>query len=317
MSSIYDWSTIAANNGNSDGSINWAEGQAPSTVNNSARVMMQRIKELLNDLGGATVAGGSANVLTVTASSSFTAYADGIRVTFRAATDNTGSATLNVNAIGAKPLIKFTPAGETALAAGEIQGTGIYEAVYSTALNAAAGAWLLLNPTTRALSAGMIAPFGMSAVQSGWLECNGAAVSRTTYADLFSVIGTTWGAGNGSTTFTLPDFRGEFLRGWDHGRGIDASRTFASFQDEAFKSHTHTGSTNIGDGAHDHSITTNSGGSFSSGADFSTAKISGTQSTSFDPIQGGGAHIHDFTTNATGGTETRPRNRAVIFCIKT
>lgn len=146
MSSIYDWSTTSANNATADSAINWAEGQAPSTVNNSARVMMQRIKEFLIDLGGSVVAGGSANVLTVTASSPFTAYANGMLVRFRAITDNTGSATLNVNAIGAKPLVKITTTGETALAAGEVQEDGIYEAVYSEDLNGGAGAWVLANP---------------------------------------------------------------------------------------------------------------------------------------------------------------------------
>ena len=60
---------------------------------------------------------------------------------------------------------------------------------------------------------GMIAPFGMSSVPTGWLACDGSAVSRTTYADLFTAIGTTWGAGDGSSTFALPDLEGAFLRG--------------------------------------------------------------------------------------------------------
>ncbi len=64
----------------------------------------------------------------------------------------------------------------------------------------------------------------------GWLECDGSAVSRTTYANLFAVIGTTYGAGNGSTTFNLPDLRGEFVRGWDHGRGADSGREFGGSQ---------------------------------------------------------------------------------------
>jgi phage-related tail fiber protein len=65
---------------------------------------------------------------------------------------------------------------------------------------------------------------------TGYLKANGAAVSRTTYAALFGAIGTTYGAGNGSTTFNLPDLRGEFLRGWDDGRGVDSGRTLGSAQ---------------------------------------------------------------------------------------
>ena len=61
------------------------------------------------------------------------------------------------------------------------------------------------------------------------LYCDGSAVSRTTYADLFAKIGTTYGAGDGSTTFNVPDLRGEFIRGWDDGRGADPSRVFGSY----------------------------------------------------------------------------------------
>lgn len=65
----------------------------------------------------------------------------------------------------------------------------------------------------------------------GFLKANGAALSRTTYAGLFSEIGTLWGVGDGVNTFNLPDFRGEFLRGFDDGRGVDVGRLFSSWQD--------------------------------------------------------------------------------------
>jgi microcystin-dependent protein len=77
---------------------------------------------------------------------------------------------------------------------------------------------------------GMVSLFGNSTAPSGWLECNGAAISRTTYSDLFANIGTTFGTGDGSTTFNLPELRGEFIRGWDNSRGIDSGRAFGSFQ---------------------------------------------------------------------------------------
>jgi phage-related tail fiber protein len=77
---------------------------------------------------------------------------------------------------------------------------------------------------------GTVSHFARSTAPSGWLKANGAAVSRTTYAALFAAIGTTFGAGDGSSTFNLPDLRGEFLRGWDDGRGVDPSRVFGSAQ---------------------------------------------------------------------------------------
>lgn len=147
MASIWDWSTTAADNSTADSGINWAEGMPPSAVNNSARQVMGRVAELLGDIGGALTAGGTANALTVTANSAVTAYADGQIISLRIATDNTGAATLNVNAIGAKSIRKMLSTGESALTGGELQADGIYDFKYSEALNAAAGGWLLLNPT--------------------------------------------------------------------------------------------------------------------------------------------------------------------------
>jgi microcystin-dependent protein len=69
-----------------------------------------------------------------------------------------------------------------------------------------------------------------STAPAGYLKANGALVSRSTYSELFAAIGTTYGAGDGSTTFALPDIRGEFLRAWDDGRGIDAGRALGSSQ---------------------------------------------------------------------------------------
>ena len=74
-----------------------------------------------------------------------------------------------------------------------------------------------------ALPAGMIAPFAMTTPPTGWLECNGAAISRSTYATLFAAIGTVHGAGDGSSTFNLPDLRASFIRGFDNSRGVDLS----------------------------------------------------------------------------------------------
>lgn len=133
---------------------------------------------------------------------------------------------------------------------------------------------------------GAVIAFAMSSAPTGWLKADGTAVSRTTYAALFSAIGTTFGSGDGSTTFNLPDLRAEFVRGYDDGRGIDSGRVFGSNQDDAFESHTHSYSTPITSGA---GYPGGTGGGF-----------------------GGG-----YTTGATGDTETRPRNVALLYCIKT
>lgn len=140
MTDIYNWSTTAADNDDADATINWTEGQAPGTVNNSARAMMTRVAQLLDDLGGVGTVGGTADAITVT--SAMDSLAAGKLVAFKAGSANTGAATLNVNSLGVKAIRKK---GDTALAAGEIAANGIYICRYDTAYNSAAGAWVLLN----------------------------------------------------------------------------------------------------------------------------------------------------------------------------
>lgn len=78
--------------------------------------------------------------------------------------------------------------------------------------------------------AGTVQYFANTTVPNGYLECNGAAVNRTTYAELFAAIGVTYGPGNGTTTFNLPDLRGEFIRSYDNGKGTDPSRVMGTWQ---------------------------------------------------------------------------------------
>ena len=161
--------------------------------------------------------------------------------------------------------------------------------------------------------AGTVIWTARSSAPTGYLKANGAAVSRSTYATLFSAIGTIYGAGDGSTTFNQPDQRGEFVRGWDDGRGLDAGRSFASVQAQSYQSHQHTGST-AGAGAHSHGYSGNIAGRVGNG--ISTAfSGNGIGDTSIS-INGVGDHAHAFTTNASGGTETRPRNIALLACVK-
>lgn len=135
---------------------------------------------------------------------------------------------------------------------------------------------------------GAVMPFAGAVTPTGWLLCDGTAVSRTTYAALFAAISTTYGSGDGSTTFNLPELRGEFIRGLDNGRGIDSGRTVGSAQLGAVQSHSHTVSTNG-----------------------TSVPISPTGSTISILTAASG------NTGSTGGTETRPRNVAMAYIIKT
>ncbi|WP_342632124.1 phage tail protein [Marinobacter alkaliphilus] len=137
---------------------------------------------------------------------------------------------------------------------------------------------------------GSIAAFAMSSAPVGWVKANGAAVSRTAYADLYAAIGTTYGPGDGSSTFNLPDLRGEFIRGVDDGRGVDAGRSLGSYQTDQ------VGQINIPSTANDN---------------FELYH----RTTATDLAKGdGGANLSDLVLNA--GAETRPRNTALLFCIK-
>lgn len=319
MSSIWDWSLLAAGNANADDNINWAEGQPPSSVNNSARSMMQRISEMLNDLGAVSSTAGTANIITFTAKSPFSQYKTGIRVMLRASNSNTASASLNVNSVGAKTIFKVAMNGVTALIGGEIIANGIYEFIYNETLADGAGGWFIINPTSlQQVPVGSVIARASPIVPEGFLYCNGQAVSRTTYASLFANIGTRWGTGDGSTTFHIPDFRGFFLRGWDDGRGKDSGRVFASVQESQNLAHTHTVSgTTSTDGAHFHGIKSNA--NTNSGSNGLRSGDTGQGPLLANVTESAGSHAHSVSGSAasSGGNESRPANYAVYWIIKT
>nr|DAT82283.1 MAG TPA: tail collar fiber protein [Caudoviricetes sp.] len=163
----------------------------------------------------------------------------------------------------------------------------------------------------QAAPSGQIAFFAGSSAPAGWLKANGAAVSRTTYAALFAAIGTTYGAGDGSTTFNLPDLRGEFMRGWDDGRGIDRGRAFGSAQGDAIRNI--TGS--IDTGSH------NGQQLFDEATAQGALAISRKQWKKWTGDSGDGGNnpaAFDFDASRVVPTasENRPRNIALLACIK-
>ncbi|MDC6129209.1 phage tail protein [Burkholderia gladioli] len=143
---------------------------------------------------------------------------------------------------------------------------------------------------------GLIGYFAMANAPKGWLKCNGAEISRVAYQMLFSQIGTTFGKGDGFNTFKLPDLRGEFIRGWDDSRGVDAGRMIASAQSDAFAKHYH----GLQYAGWDNSNNVN--GSSGSPQRFASGD---------DP----GIYSYNLDTTA-GSSETRPRNVALLACIK-
>lgn len=172
--------------------------------------------------------------------------------------------------------------------------------------------------------AGSISAYSQSTCPGGWLAANGALVSRTTYAALFAAISTSYGVGDGSTTFKLPDYRGYFLRGWNNGSGVDpaaASRTnrgdgttgdvVGSVQSDDNKSHAH----GVTDPGHSHAQATMDG---IAGANREVPQAS---SYGIDYGDGAGAvptasSVTSISIQANGGAESRPKNINVLYCIK-
>ena len=211
-----------------------------------------------------------------------------------------------------------------------------------------------------------------NAAPPGYLKANGAQVSRTTYNNLFIAIGTTYGAGDGTTTFNLPDLRGEFVRSFDDGRGVDPSRIMGSTQAANLEQHTHdfvgnpmpnhdhtassgtesadhshyvSGTSSTGSANHNHGLTmfaqsilSATGGlavtgyRADAGNQTKQTDSDGAAHTHTVNFYSGGrsaAHTHAITvngksagtptgsnTNYGAGTDTRPRNIALLACIK-
>lgn len=150
--------------------------------------------------------------------------------------------------------------------------------------------------------AGSIIAWGGTTAPSGYVACDGTAISRSTYSALFKAIGTTWGSGNGTTTFNTPNLQGYFLRGSGTSTYDPSSpRAVGTGQADSFKSHTHT------DSGHNHSYNY-----------FNTGSIAGAGSSYTLPTSYTAASTGTGYANIqnTGGAETRPVNVAVLYCIK-
>jgi microcystin-dependent protein len=134
------------------------------------------------------------------------------------------------------------------------------------------------------IPAGILGTFAMVVPPAGWLKCNGQSYYRTDYPDLYRAIGLRYTASDDGRTFQVPEVRGEFLRCWDDGRGVDPGRVFGSFQWDAVRSHSHTV--------------------------YSGESMGGA-------IEGGrGGNQYSSSSTAYGDVETRPRNMAFLVCIK-
>lgn len=160
---------------------------------------------------------------------------------------------------------------------------------------------------------GSVVAMATRVVPIGYLECNGNTVSRTTYSKLFSVIGTTFGIGDGSTTFNLPDLRGEFIRGFDSGRGADASRSFGSTQGDAIRN---LKGTVVSDSDPVHAFL---GDVITANGNFAVTGVGSKRgiASEADSRFGASSLVFDASLTVPTANENRPRNIALTYIIKT
>lgn len=184
------------------------------------------------------------------------------------------------------------------------------------------GNGVLSFSVVQGVPSGSVFCMAVDVVPTGYLECDGSAVSRTTYAALFAVVGVIYGAGDGSSTFNVPDLRGEFIRGFDNGKGTDSGRSIASSQGGSNLSHSHTATSTstVTDPGHQHNTTVTNHAVFpgQGGITIGYGGAGQYPATNFQ--------MSDNTTGVTvatstsvandGGNETRPRNIAMMYIIK-
>lgn len=265
---------------------------------------------------------GTADVITATATPSITAYAAGQTFRFVSSGANTGAVTLNIDTLGAKSVTKN---GTTALAAGDIPSGAVCTVAYDGTQFQLLNVDMSIAIAAAAATAAAAAPAGTviqtisSTAPTGWLKANGSTIGNASSggtaranADTSALFAVIWNStsntdfpiqdssGGASTRgasaaadfaankrLPVPDLRGEFVRGLDDSRGVDSGRAMGSAQADAFKSHTHgLPARQAGVGFTD-----------------------GPNTAPYEAVAGG-------TTSASGDAETRPRNIALLYCIK-
>jgi microcystin-dependent protein len=224
--------------------------------------MMARTAEYRDDIAGAIVTGGTSTAYTVTSFQVFDtlAHLNGQMIAFTPHATNTGTVTLNVDSLGAKPL-RSAPNVELP------SGSLILGTPYVATYNNSDAAFYLQGGNTNAYNiplGGSMPYMGPTAPNSAFVLPYGQAISRTTYATLFALAGTTFGVGDGSTTFNVPDLRGNVPVGVDNMGGVSGGRfpglnpgsqigsiTHVLTSNE-LPTHTHSGTTATESATHSH-----------------------------------------------------------------
>jgi microcystin-dependent protein len=203
---FWKWSRTAASNANADSTCPFPEGMAPSAVNDGTRGMMAAAAKFRDDVSGAIVTTGTSTAYAVSSYQGFDTlpHLDGQMVAFTPHATNADTVTLNVDGLGAKPL-RSSPGVEL------VAGTLILGTPYCALYNHTDGVFYLRGYHSSPFNVpflGGLDYWDTVAPNSAFIFPLGQAISRTTYARAFARWGTTYGAGDGTTTFNVPDKSG-------------------------------------------------------------------------------------------------------------
>lgn len=304
-----------------------------NTAEANARTMYARASDVQDNRLSYCTVGGTANAIVLTNAVPISSYSEGQEFHFLATAANTSAVTVSIDGLAAKSV---NVAG-VALSAGQIlAGAWVTIAFDGTDFEMAVGT------TPAAVSVGTVMAWPTTTVPTGWLECDGSAVSRSTYAALFAVISTNYGAGNGSTTFNIPNYKDYFLRGFDASGTNAATRTdrgdgttganVGTKQASDYLAHVHAVGTLAvgagGDHGHPARYSENGGENNGTGGIGLNAEGSGNYSAHTgslgnnpgEQIGPSGTHTHTIsgstaTAPTSGGSETRPKNITVKWII--
>lgn len=244
-----------------------------------------------SNLGWGGAGSGTANAQTVTVTG-FSSV-NGQTFYYVPSVTNTGPMTLAVNGGSAIAVVKATPTGSTLLSGSEVYAGTVVGVTYV----ASTGQFnLVTNNNTLTGYPGEVRTFAYASCPAGWLNADGSAVSASTYPNLFSVLGTTWGTSAGNVV--LPNFQNQFLRG-------DGTSVVGTYEADTYLNHSH----GVTDPGHTHNYNWNGGGTLV------IANGLGTSNTAVTPTSSSTTGL-TVNTSTTGGTETRPKNYRVRFCIK-
>lgn len=243
------------------------------------------------------VSTGAAGAYVIELTPALAAQVPGMPIFFKANHENAGAVTLKIDDLDA---VAIKDGAGNDLLAGNIKSGQVVVVAYD-------GTYfqMLSVPGSGFTPVGEVIMWPNEDPPDGWLECDGASLSRETYATLFAVLGTLYGAAD-ETHFNLPDYRGRFLRGWAHGSANDpdrAARTAPTATGATIVAGDHVG-TEQADEVEAH---THTGGPVKQ-----STTAAGSATTSYWRIDSNG----DAESGSTGGNETRPVNSNVMFCIK-